>query len=145
MRHISGLIPTDQDVVRPSVSSLPSFSYRPVTRPYPRPVRKGMLAGILLFLAFCLLLWGGGVGGQGEETAAAGGMGTSLLHMPIGSVATLVGRTPAEAVQLLWDSGVRITDSGQTLQEIADDNCRKSTEILAILDLQDHSAQTMVD
>lgn len=142
MQHVSGLIPTDQEVVRPHPYP---YWYRPATNARQRSTRKGLFAGALLVLAFLLLLLGAGMGGPGQVTTSRQMAAESLLHVPIASVAAMVGCSPVEAVQLLWNSGIHITASRQTLSDIAEENGRESTEILAILSGRDRVVATMVN
>lgn len=142
MQYISGLIPTDQEVVRPGPYP---FYNRRLTGPRQRSQQKGLLACVLLLMAFCLLLLGEGLSSMKQEAMARSRVAESLMHAPLETVAAMVGHSSAEAVKLLWDCGIHIADPMETVADIAEDNGRKTTEILAILTRPGQADQMSVD
>ncbi|MGD9948841.1 MAG: hypothetical protein AB7U29_10210 [Desulfobulbus sp.] len=144
MQHVSGLVPTNQEVVRLKPEPYP-YCYRSVRFTPQRLARRGFLAGLLLLGAFFLLFWVEGVDGSRRDYSESQMVSESLIHVPIETVATMVGYTPAEAVRLLWERGIRITGSEQTIVEIAEGNDKKSSEILAILSDSDHADRSVIN
>jgi len=141
MPYISGFVPTGQEVDRCCRSTrLPGAS----VRQRPRSAGRGLLGLVLLLLGFCLLILGETM--PAPQLPAMGGCITdNLSGEPIASVAVLVGYRPVEAVQLLWDQGIHITGSQQSIGEIAADNGRSTREVLALLAPQDRLHQALVD
>nr|WP_321464459.1 hypothetical protein [uncultured Desulfobulbus sp.] len=130
MQYIGGLIPMDQEIVQ--TEPYP-YVYRSAYQVHARPVRRGVLACLMLLSGFFLLLWGGNAGSLKQ-----GGLGfqsemESLANMPISAVAARGGYSPIEAAQLLADYGLDITGCEQTMGEIAEENSRNIEDILAVL------------
>ncbi|MDD2468148.1 MAG: hypothetical protein PHI97_29570 [Desulfobulbus sp.] len=142
MQHISGLIPLEQEVVRPEPYP---YVYRPLPTAGQRSLSKGLLACLLLTLAFVLLVWAGGMSHVNLAAMKPQRLAVSVLDVPIATAAAIVGYSPVEAVQLLWDNGINVTDSAQTLNEIAKNNGRTSNDILALFSDDGRYPQTMIN
>ena len=110
MQFISGLVPTNQKVIR--LEPYP-YVYRSVPRRSQPLVRRGFLAFLLLTLAFLLMLWGGGNRDAGLSTVAEPRLSEFLSERPMTTVAAMAGYGPVETVQLLWERGIDINEYGQ--------------------------------
>lgn len=141
MGYISGFVPTGQEIDLSSRSTRLSGDR---ARQRPPLAGRGLAAFVLLLLGFCLLIVGGTMPAP-QLPALSGRMPGTLSGEPIATVATLVGRSPDEAAQLLWDQGIRITGSQQSIGEIAADNGRSASEVLALLAPQERLHQTLID
>ncbi len=130
MQYFSGLVPDEQQVLHPKPYP---YVYRPALPRRRHSIRTGLLACLLLVLAFVLLLWGGGLVHPGFSTMNAGNTGHSLEEAPIAMAASMIGYSQVEMMQLLWENGINMTGAEQTLKEIAEENGRKSSDLLAIL------------
>ena len=141
MPPLSGFVPTGQEVHLSG--RLGSFSADLVRRRR-RRARRGLVGFVLLVLGFCLLILGGTMP-MPQVPAMAGHMAGSLTGEPIGTVASLVGRSPAETVQLLWNQGIRITGVQQSIGEIAEANGRSAHELLNLLVPPEPSSPLLID
>jgi len=141
MQYISGLKPMDQEIVQPEPYP---YVYRPANQAPARPVRRGVLACLLLLFGFFLLFWGGNVESWKQGGLKPQSVAERLANMPISTVAARVGYSPIEAAQLLADYGLDITGYEQTMGEIAEENSRNIEDILALLH-DNGSSQVMVN
>lgn len=141
MQPLSGFVPTEQEVhLSGRLGSFPGD----LARRRRRRAKRGLVGFVLLVLGFFLLILGGTMP-MPQLLAMAGHMAGSLTGEPIATVASLVGRSPAEAVQLLWSHGIRITDIQQSIGEIAEDNDRSAPELLNLLVRLEPSSKLLID
>lgn len=141
MPPLSGFVPTGQEVhLSGRLGSFPGD----LARRWRRRARRGLVGFVLLVLGFCLMILGGTMP-MPQLSAMAGHKAGSLTGEPIGTVASLVGRSPAETVQLLWNQGIRITGVQQSIGEIAEDNGRSAPEILNLLIQLEPSPKLLID
>jgi hypothetical protein len=96
-----------------------------------RPVAKVVVILFLLLLGGSLLPLG--ESGGHPRRIPTERIADGLIHAPLATVAAVANRRPEETIQLLWQRGINAQSSGQSIQEIAENNRQRAIEVLAII------------
>jgi hypothetical protein len=101
-------------------------NWRPFLAYFRRPVGIGIMAVVLLLGALSLLPAGGHPHGPAMMGAVR-----ALEQSSLSLVAQVAKCSPQSAIDALRTRGLHVRDEAQTISEIASDNNKRSTEILA--------------
>jgi len=98
-----------------------------------RPVARAVAAVFFLLLGASLLPLGGDQADSGKHRRQTDQITEALTHAPLATVAKIANRMPEETLQILWGQGVKAQSMEQSIQEIAEQNSQRATDVLAIL------------
>ena len=98
-----------------------------------RPVGKTVVALFFLLLGACLLPLNSDPAGGHQRRHQADKITEALAHAPLSTVAKVANREPEETIELLWSRGINAQSTGQSIEEIAENNSQQTMDLLAII------------
>jgi hypothetical protein len=101
-------------------------NWGPTIRHFRRPVGVGIMAIVLLLGALSLV-----PAGRHPHGPSSAAPLRALEQSPLALVAQVAKRSPESALEALRSKGIQVRDEAQTISEIASENGKRSTEILA--------------
>lgn len=101
-------------------------NWRPLVRHFRRPIGLGIIAIVCVAGALWMIPRGGRPHGPSLGSVVA-----ALEQSPLALVAQVAQCSPQSAVETLRSQGIQVENETQKIAEIAADNGRRSTEILA--------------